>query len=121
LDTALAVDSLSVTSDTLATAVTDLNAAKDKYAAELAKADDGVSITVNSITLSYDNTSSEKAGLSIVKYFAKVQPTLSLVKNSDNELVVKITNPSDSAKSFTIVSYEKNGDVTSASLNGQNI
>ena len=84
-------------------------------------ADDGIRVSVNTITLFYDGATAVKDNLSISKYFTKVQPSLSLVRNSDNELVVKITNPSDSAKSFTIVWYKASWEVSSASLNGQNI
>jgi hypothetical protein len=42
--------------------------------------------------------------LNIVKYFAKAQPKLALKTTSvKDQLVVEISNPSDSAKSITIV------------------
>jgi hypothetical protein len=81
----------------------------------------GVNLTVSGIVLSYDDHEAKKEWLSIVKYFTKAQPKLSLVKNSDNELVVKISNPSSAAKSFTIIWYAADGKVATASLNGQTI
>ena len=59
--------------------------------------DAGVRIEINEIDLSYDNNATaEKKNLSIKKYFAKVQPKLSLTSNNNDELVVEISNPSDS-------------------------
>lgn len=65
--------------------------------------DAGIKVEINEIELAYDNTTASKKNLSIKKYFAKVQPKLSLKSNNNDELVVEIANPSDSAKSFTIV------------------
>jgi hypothetical protein len=77
-------------------------------------------MTISGINMFYNGSTATK-NVSIVKYFTKVKPVLSFVRNTDNELVVSISNPSDSAKSFTITKFKATGTVSTASLNGQDV
>ena len=116
----------------LITAVQTLNAKKDiltQRQAELNAAiianDAGVKVEINEIDLEYDNNGlATKKNLSIKKYFAKVKPVITLVSNNNDELVVEISNPSDSAKALTVIGYSiknANGVSMAASLDEQNI
>ena len=107
----------------------DIDAATWAIAAAMANVpsvDDGMKVKVTSITLKYDtNGIATKDGLSIVKYFAKAQPKLAKQSTSvKDQLLVEITNPSDSSKSITIVWFGvsiPNGLAVSPTLNGQSV
>jgi hypothetical protein len=63
--------------------------------------------------------------LNVKKLFVKAYPTISLVKkdSSTNELVLKITNPSDSSEDIAIekLTFNESGAVKSLSLNEQSL
>jgi dihydroorotase len=77
-------------------------------------------MSITAIDLYYNGATANKT-VSVKKYFTKVKPVLSFVKNTDNELVVSISNPSSSDKSFTITAFAASGNVSTASLNKQDV
>jgi hypothetical protein len=84
----------------------------------------GLPVEIKDVYMYYDGKTASKKNLGVKYLFTKVRPSISLESNTNNELVVKITNPKDSQYDITLTGYQVKSATelpSSASLNGQNI
>ena len=75
-------------------------------------------ISISKVELDGDKAAS--SNLNIVKYVAEAYPTLSASTSSD-DLILKITNPSDSDEDITILGFGIKWDIVAASIDGESI
>ena len=82
-------------------------------------------ITVEKVFTKAGFAAADWKSLNVKKLFVKAYPTISLVKKdtSSNEIILKITNPSDSPEDVTITKLAFNGsaNVKTLSLNDQTL
>ncbi len=87
-------------------------------------APNGLAVEIKEVGMYYDGKVATKGNLGVKYLFTKVKPLVSLKSNTNNELVVEITNPRDSQYDITLTGYQVKSVTelpSSASLNGQNI